>query len=59
MGLVPTTAWLRSSQRRRTCTADDVVAIIERLVAQRGAPEHLRMDNCTSGSEDGPRKRTG
>jgi transposase InsO family protein len=29
----------------RTCTADDIVTIIERLVAQRGAPEHLRMDN--------------
>jgi putative transposase len=29
----------------RHCTADDVVAIIERLVATRGAPEHLRMDN--------------
>ena len=28
-----------------TCTADDVVAIIERLVAERGAPGHLRMDN--------------
>jgi putative transposase len=29
----------------RNCTADDIVTIIERLVAQRGAPEHLRMDN--------------
>jgi putative transposase len=29
----------------RHCTADDVVAIVERLVAERGAPEHLRMDN--------------
>jgi putative transposase len=29
----------------RHCTADDVVAIIERLVAERGAPTHLRMDN--------------
>jgi len=29
----------------RSCTADDVVAVIERLVAARGAPEHLRMDN--------------
>jgi putative transposase len=29
----------------RTCTADDVVAIIERLVAERGAPQQLRMDN--------------
>jgi putative transposase len=29
----------------RTCTADDAVAVIEALVAERGAPEHLRMDN--------------
>jgi putative transposase len=29
----------------RHCTADDVVAIIERLVTERGAPERLRMDN--------------
>jgi putative transposase len=29
----------------RTCTADDVVGEIERLVAERGAPTHLRMDN--------------
>jgi transposase InsO family protein len=29
----------------RHCTADDVVAIIERLVAERGVPQHLRMDN--------------
>lgn len=29
----------------RHCTADDVVEAIEVLVAQRGAPEHLRMDN--------------
>jgi transposase InsO family protein len=29
----------------RHCTADDVVEEIEALVAQRGAPEHLRMDN--------------
>ncbi len=29
----------------RTCTADDVVATIEALVAERGAPGHLRMDN--------------
>jgi putative transposase len=29
----------------RRCDADDVVAIIEQLVAQRGAPAHLRMDN--------------
>jgi hypothetical protein len=28
----------------RTCTTDDTVAIIERLVTERGAPEHLRMD---------------
>jgi putative transposase len=31
----------------RTCTADDVVAIIERLVAERGAPQHLHMDKRT------------
>jgi putative transposase len=29
----------------RHCTADDIVAIIEQLVATRGAPEHQRMDN--------------
>jgi putative transposase len=29
----------------RTCTADDLVSVIEGLVAQRGAPAHLRMDN--------------
>ena len=29
----------------RTCTADDVVGTIEALVAERGAPAHLRMDN--------------
>jgi len=29
----------------RSCTADDLVAVIEALVAERGAPEHLRMDN--------------
>ena len=29
----------------RTCDADGVVAVIEALVAERGAPEHLRMDN--------------
>jgi len=29
----------------RTCTADDVVGVIEALVTERGAPEHLRMDN--------------
>ena len=29
----------------RTCTADDVIAVLDRLVAGRGAPEHLRMDN--------------
>jgi putative transposase len=29
----------------RSCTADGVVEIIEALVALRGAPEHLRMDN--------------
>ena len=29
----------------RSCVADDVVATIEALVAERGAPAHLRMDN--------------
>lgn len=29
----------------RTCDADEVVAVIEKLVAERGAPERLRMDN--------------
>jgi transposase InsO family protein len=29
----------------RTCDADDVVATVEALVAERGAPAHLRMDN--------------
>ena len=29
----------------RSCTADGLVEIIEALVAVRGAPEHLRMDN--------------
>ncbi len=29
----------------RSCTADEVVAEIEKLVADRGAPKHLRMDN--------------
>ncbi len=29
----------------RTCTADEVVAVLVDLVAARGAPEHLRMDN--------------
>lgn len=29
----------------RTCTATDVTAILDRLVAERGAPGHLRMDN--------------
>jgi transposase InsO family protein len=29
----------------RTCDADQVVAVIEALVARRGAPGHLRMDN--------------
>jgi putative transposase len=29
----------------RTCDADQVVAVIEALVAERGAPGHLRMDN--------------
>lgn len=29
----------------RACDADQVVAVIEALVAERGAPGHLRMDN--------------
>jgi putative transposase len=29
----------------RTCDADQVVAVIQGLVAERGNPEHLRMDN--------------
>ena len=29
----------------RSCDADQVVTIIEALVAERGAPTHLRMDN--------------
>ena len=29
----------------RSCDADQVVAVIEGLVAERGAPQHLRMDN--------------
>ncbi len=29
----------------RSCDADEVVATIEALVAERGAPAHLRMDN--------------
>ncbi len=29
----------------RTCTAEDVVAVIGALVATRGAPAHLKMDN--------------
>jgi len=31
----------------RTCTADDVVAVIEALVRQYGAPERPRMDKRT------------
>jgi putative transposase len=29
----------------RTCGADDLLAVIDALVAERGAPGHLRMDN--------------
>lgn len=29
----------------RTCTADDLVSVIEALVVERGAPAYLRMDN--------------
>ncbi len=31
--------------RRPNCTADDVIEIVEALVAERGAPTYLRMDN--------------
>ena len=33
----------------RTCDADQLVTVIEALVAERGAPEHLRMD-CATGA---------
>ena len=29
----------------RTCTAENVIAVIEQLVTQRGTPEYLRADN--------------
>lgn len=29
----------------RTCTADDLVRVLDRLASDRGAPEHLRCDN--------------
>lgn len=29
----------------RSITGDDVVAVVERLVTERGAPRYLRMDN--------------
>ena len=29
----------------RSCGADDLLAVIDALVAERGAPGHLRMDN--------------
>lgn len=29
----------------RTCTAEEVIVVIEELVTQRGAPDHLRADN--------------
>jgi transposase InsO family protein len=29
----------------RTCTADDLVTVLDKLVADRGAPAHLRADN--------------
>jgi hypothetical protein len=28
----------------RSCNADQLIDIIEQLAAERGAPEHLRMD---------------
>ncbi len=38
----------------RSCDADDVVATIEALVAERGAPAHLRMDIHTESHPDSP-----
>jgi putative transposase len=29
----------------RTCTAEDLITVIERLVQQRGTPKYLRADN--------------
>jgi putative transposase len=29
----------------RSCNSDQLVKVIEALMTQRGAPEHLRMDN--------------
>jgi len=34
-----------STRTARSCTAEDLVRVLERLVAERGAPEHLRCDN--------------
>jgi putative transposase len=34
-----------STQTARTCTAEDLVGVLEHLIAERGAPEHLRCDN--------------
>jgi transposase InsO family protein len=34
-----------STRTGRTCTADDLVKVLETLVADRGAPGHLRCDN--------------
>ena len=34
-----------STRTGRTCTADDLVKVLETLVTDRGAPEHLRCDN--------------
>jgi transposase InsO family protein len=34
-----------STRAARTCTADELVEILEQLVNERGAPQHLRCDN--------------
>ena len=34
-----------STRTGRTCTAERLVEVLEQLVAERGAPEHLRCDN--------------
>lgn len=34
-----------STRTARSCTAEDLVRVLQRLVAERGAPEHLRCDN--------------
>ena len=34
-----------STRTGRTCTADELVKVLEQIVAERGAPEYLRCDN--------------